>query len=110
MTYVTCPTLRYHPAVVAQKAATVGLLSDGRFTLGLGAGENDDPVEIGVAVPGRQSVEHLAPLADHLVATEPKAGLVEHRDSVRADTALPPSRDADGPRLRRLPARDTIRS
>jgi len=39
MTYVTCPTIRYHPAVVAQKAATVQLLSDGRFTLGLGAGE-----------------------------------------------------------------------
>ena len=40
MTYVTCPIKRYHPAVVAQKAATVSLLSDGRFTLGLGAGEN----------------------------------------------------------------------
>ena len=40
MTYVTCPTMRYHPAVVAQKAATVQILSDGRFTLGLGAGEN----------------------------------------------------------------------
>ncbi|MDQ6726131.1 MAG: TIGR03557 family F420-dependent LLM class oxidoreductase [Actinomycetota bacterium] len=40
MTYVTCPTFRYHPAVVAQKAATVQLLSEGRFTLGLGAGEN----------------------------------------------------------------------
>jgi G6PDH family F420-dependent oxidoreductase len=40
MTYVTCPIRRYHPAVVAQKAATVQLLCDGRFTLGLGAGEN----------------------------------------------------------------------
>jgi G6PDH family F420-dependent oxidoreductase len=40
MTYVTCPIMRYHPAVVAQKAATIGLLSEGRFTLGLGAGEN----------------------------------------------------------------------
>ncbi len=40
MTYVTCPLMRYHPAVVAQKAATVQLLCDGRFTLGLGAGEN----------------------------------------------------------------------
>ena len=40
MTYVTCPTMRYHPAVVAQKAATVQLLSDGRFTLGVGAGEH----------------------------------------------------------------------
>ena len=40
MTYVTSPIKRYRPAVVAQKASTVGLLSDGRFTLGLGAGEN----------------------------------------------------------------------
>ncbi|MFJ3492454.1 LLM class F420-dependent oxidoreductase [Streptomyces sp. NPDC086091] len=40
MTYVTCPSIRYHPAVVAQKAATMQLLSEGRFRLGLGAGEN----------------------------------------------------------------------
>ncbi|MGW4889205.1 LLM class F420-dependent oxidoreductase [Streptomyces murinus] len=40
MTYVTCPIRRYHPAVVAQKAATVQLLSEGRFRFGLGAGEN----------------------------------------------------------------------
>src|SRR6476646_2626584 len=40
MTYVTCPTMRYHPAVVAQKAATLQILADGRFTLGLGSGEN----------------------------------------------------------------------
>ncbi|WP_372349274.1 LLM class F420-dependent oxidoreductase [Streptomyces sp. KL116D] len=40
MTYVTCPTFRYHPAVVAQKAATLQLLSEGRFRLGLGSGEN----------------------------------------------------------------------
>jgi G6PDH family F420-dependent oxidoreductase len=40
MTYVTCPTFRYHPAVVAQKAATIQILSEGRFTLGLGSGEN----------------------------------------------------------------------
>ena len=40
MSYVTCPTLRYHPAIVAQKAATVQILSDNRFRLGLGAGEN----------------------------------------------------------------------
>ncbi|HEY2770886.1 MAG TPA: TIGR03557 family F420-dependent LLM class oxidoreductase [Solirubrobacteraceae bacterium] len=40
MTYVTCPILRYHPAVVAQKAATIQILSGNRFRLGLGAGEN----------------------------------------------------------------------
>ncbi len=39
-TYVTCPIIRYHPAVVAQKAATLQVLSDGRFILGLGSGEN----------------------------------------------------------------------
>jgi G6PDH family F420-dependent oxidoreductase len=39
-TYVTSPIQRYHPAVVAQKAATMALLSDGRFLLGLGSGEN----------------------------------------------------------------------
>ena len=40
MTYVTCPTIRYNPVVIAQAAATVQLLSGGRFTLGLGSGEN----------------------------------------------------------------------
>jgi G6PDH family F420-dependent oxidoreductase len=38
-TGVTCPFIRYHPAVVAQMAATTALLSGGRFTLGVGAGE-----------------------------------------------------------------------
>lgn len=39
VTGVTCPSLRYHPAIIAQAAATMALLSDGRFTLGVGAGE-----------------------------------------------------------------------
>jgi G6PDH family F420-dependent oxidoreductase len=51
MTYVTCPIMRYHPAVVAQKAATVQLLSDGRFTLGLGAGENLNEHVVGAGWP-----------------------------------------------------------
>lgn len=38
-TAVTCPILRYHPAIVAQAAATMGVLSNGRFSLGLGTGE-----------------------------------------------------------------------
>jgi G6PDH family F420-dependent oxidoreductase len=38
-TGVTCPIIRYHPAIVAQAAATTAVLSDGRFTLGLGSGE-----------------------------------------------------------------------
>jgi G6PDH family F420-dependent oxidoreductase len=40
VTLVTCPFLRYHPAIIAQASATIQLLSGGRFTLGVGAGEN----------------------------------------------------------------------
>jgi len=134
-TYVTCPTQRYHPAVIAQKAATMQLLADGRFILGLGAGENlnehvtgegwapvaqrqdmleeamqiirelhtgelvtwggdyfrvdsdriwdlpDGGVPIGVAVSGPLSIERFAPLADHLITTEPDADLVSGWDA-----------------------------
>jgi G6PDH family F420-dependent oxidoreductase len=52
MTAVTCPILRYHPAVVAQGAATVALLSGGRFTLGLGAGERLNEHVTGAGWPG----------------------------------------------------------
>ena len=51
MTYVTCPTMRYHPAVVAQKAATLQMLADGRFTLGLGSGENLNEHVVGEGWP-----------------------------------------------------------
>jgi G6PDH family F420-dependent oxidoreductase len=51
MTYVTCPTIRYHPAIVAQKAATVAILSGGRFRLGLGAGENLNEHVVGSGWP-----------------------------------------------------------
>lgn len=38
-TAVTCPTVRIHPAVIAQAAATSAVMLDGKFTLGLGSGE-----------------------------------------------------------------------
>ncbi len=38
-TAVTCPTIRIHPANVAQAAATSSVLLGGRFTLGVGTGE-----------------------------------------------------------------------
>ena len=131
MTYVTCPTFRYHPAIVAQKAATLQILAEGRFTLGLGSGERlnehtigegwpgadvrqdmlveaievirtlhegglvthrgeyfdvdtarvwdlpEQGVPIGVAVSGEAGIERFAPLADHLIAVEPEASLIE---------------------------------
>jgi G6PDH family F420-dependent oxidoreductase len=38
-TAVTCPTVRIHPAVIAQAAATTAVMFDGRFQLGVGSGE-----------------------------------------------------------------------
>ena len=38
-TAVTCPTVRIHPAVIAQAAATASILLKGRFCLGVGSGE-----------------------------------------------------------------------
>lgn len=38
-TAVTCPTVRIHPAVIAQAAATSAVLHGGRFVLGVGTGE-----------------------------------------------------------------------
>ncbi len=134
MTYVTCPTMRYHPALVAQKAATMQLLSEGRFRLGLGSGENlnehvvgagrpsvdvrhemlqeaveiiralfggghvtrhgthfdvdsarlwdlpQEPPPIGIAVSGERSCRLAGELADLLIATEPKPGLLDGFD------------------------------
>jgi len=39
-TAVTCPTIRTHPAIVAHAAATAATMLDGRFSLGVGSGEN----------------------------------------------------------------------
>lgn len=50
-TGVTCPFIRYHPAIVAQAAATTALLSDGRFTLGIGAGERLNEHIVGAGWP-----------------------------------------------------------
>lgn len=38
-TAVTCPTTRIHPAIIAQAAATAGLLTDGKFNRGVGTGD-----------------------------------------------------------------------
>ena len=50
-TGLTCPIMRYHPAIVAQAAATVGVLSEGRFTLAIGAGERLNEHVVGQGWP-----------------------------------------------------------
>jgi len=52
VTGVTCPSVRYHPAVIAQAAATLAIISDGRFTLGVGAGERLNEHVVGRGFPG----------------------------------------------------------
>lgn len=50
-TGVTTPLFRYHPGVVAQAAATLDRLSGGRFTLGVGTGENINEGPLGYDFP-----------------------------------------------------------
>src|SRR3954452_22373036 len=50
-TAVTCPTMRYHPAVVAQAAATVATMMPGRFFLGVGTGEHLNEHIVGAPWP-----------------------------------------------------------
>jgi G6PDH family F420-dependent oxidoreductase len=52
-TGVTCPTVRYHPAIIAQAAATLAIVSDNRFTLGVGAGERLNEHVVGLGFPSR---------------------------------------------------------
>jgi G6PDH family F420-dependent oxidoreductase len=50
-TAVTCPTVRIHPAVLAQAAATAALMLPGRFLFGVGSGENLNEHVLGARWP-----------------------------------------------------------
>jgi coenzyme F420-dependent glucose-6-phosphate dehydrogenase len=52
ITGVTCPTTRIHPAIVAQAAATAASLLPGRFSFGVGTGENLNEHILGDRWPG----------------------------------------------------------
>jgi G6PDH family F420-dependent oxidoreductase len=79
MTFVTCPIMRYHPAVVAQKAATVGILSGGRFTLGLGAGENLNEHVVGQGWPAADVRQAMFAEAVQIIDRLFAGGLVSYR-------------------------------
>jgi G6PDH family F420-dependent oxidoreductase len=78
MTYVTCPIMRYHPAVVAQKAATIQVLSDGRFTLGLGAGESLNEHVVGRGWPHVNVRHDMLAEAVEIIRTLFEGGLVDY--------------------------------
>jgi G6PDH family F420-dependent oxidoreductase len=88
MTYVTCPILRYHPAVVAQKAATIGILSDNRFTLGLGAGENLNEHVVGEGWPPVNMRHEMLEEATIIIKALLEGGYVNFTgDHYRVDSA-----------------------
>ena len=59
-TAVTCPMLRYNPAIVAQAFATLGAIYEGRIFLGVGTGEALNEVPVGCDWPnGRERLERL---------------------------------------------------
>jgi G6PDH family F420-dependent oxidoreductase len=64
-TAVTCPTVRIHPAIVAQAAATSATMLDGRFTLGVGTGEALNEHILGDPWPG---IEQRLSLLEESVA------------------------------------------
>jgi G6PDH family F420-dependent oxidoreductase len=57
-TGVTCPTVRYHPAIIAQAAATLALVSNNRFTLGVGSGERLNEHVVGREFPDAVRTRH----------------------------------------------------
>jgi G6PDH family F420-dependent oxidoreductase len=88
MTYVTCPTIRYHPAVVAQKAATVQLLAEGRFTLGLGSGEALNEHVVGDGWPGVETRQEMLAEAVEIIRQLHTGELVTFRgDHFDVDSA-----------------------
>jgi len=87
-TYVTCPTMRYHPAVVAQQAATVQILADGRFTLGLGSGENLNEHVVGKGWPAIAQRQDMLREAIEIIRALFGGGLVDWRgDHYQVDSA-----------------------
>jgi hypothetical protein len=59
-TNVLCPTLRYHPAIIAQYFAQLDCLFPGRIIIGVGAGEatNETPI-VGRFPPYKERIERL---------------------------------------------------
>ncbi|GAA3728658.1 glucose-6-phosphate dehydrogenase (coenzyme-F420) [Leifsonia bigeumensis] len=64
-TSVLTPTFRYHPAVVAQAFATLGLMFPGRIILGVGTGESLNEVPLGIDWP--PSPERFARLKEAIL-------------------------------------------
>src|ERR1700759_4981113 len=78
-TAVTCPTLRIHPAVVAQAAATSAVMLDGRFCLGVGSGEALNEHIFGDCWPNADERLEMLEEAIEVIRLLWKGGTQDHR-------------------------------
>jgi len=78
-TGVTCPTIRIHPAIVAQAAATSAILLDGRFTFGVGSGEALNEHVLGDRWPGADERIELLEEAIEVMRKLWSGEVVHHR-------------------------------
>jgi coenzyme F420-dependent glucose-6-phosphate dehydrogenase len=79
MTGVTCPTTRIHPAIVAQAAATAASLLPGRFSFGVGTGENLNEHILGGRWPGVVERQDLLEEAIEVIRGLWEGKLMSHR-------------------------------
>ena len=78
-TAVTCPTIRIHPAVIAQAAATSAVLLGGHFGLGVGSGEALNEHILGDAWPEADERLEMLEEAVEVIRTLWQGGAQDHR-------------------------------
>ena len=78
-TAVTCPTMRIHPAIIAQAAATAAVMLDGNFCLGLGTGEALNEHILGDRWPEADERLEMLEEAVEVIRTLWRGGVQDHR-------------------------------
>jgi G6PDH family F420-dependent oxidoreductase len=78
-TGVTCPTIRIHPAILAQAAATSAVMMDGRFFLGVGSGEELNEHVTGARWPGPEARLEMLEEAIEVMRLLWQGGYQSHR-------------------------------
>jgi coenzyme F420-dependent glucose-6-phosphate dehydrogenase len=78
ITGVTCPTMRIHPAIIAQAAATAASMMPGRFFLGLGSGENLNEHILGDRWPAAPIRIEMLEEAVEIIRTLWKGGMQDY--------------------------------
>ena len=96
-TAVTCPTMRIHPAVNAQAAATAAVLLDGNFTFGVGSGEALNEHIFGDAWPNADVRLEMLEESIEVIRQLWEGGVQSHRgrhytSSTRGSTTCPKRR------------------